>query len=52
MPQLAAVIVDVVHSDASMRRTNPPRRAGVAAAAWQLLLPGESRGRQARDGST
>ena len=34
MPRLAAVIVHVVHSDASMRRTNPPRRAGVAAA-WQ-----------------
>ena len=39
MPQLAAVIVHVVHSDASMRRTNPPRRAGVAAA-WQQTAAG------------
>ena len=43
MPRLAAVIVHVVHSDASMRRTNPPRRAGVAAA-WQQTAAGRAVG--------
>ena len=43
MPRLAAVIVHVVRSDASMRRTNPPRRAGVAAA-WQQTAAGRAVG--------